>query len=128
MRLVFEPKTARHASEADIERIGNCARRCREAADWRDYEVWDNKSHHAIAAATHNRLLIYVFETVNVVLRSMVWGQSRGTRRPPRDYQSFGEHDVSVDAIARHEPDEAEAAMRRHLGSVYSRILPTLSV
>lgn len=131
VRLMIEPETARlaacHAKEPDIERIGNCARRCREAADWRGYEAWDNNLHHAIAAATHNKLLIYLFETVNVVRRSMVWGQSRGTRRPPRDYQSFREHDAIVGAIARHAPDEAEAAMRRHLGSVYSRILPTLS-
>ena len=88
VRLMIEPETARlaarDASGSDIVRIRNCAQRCRDAADWRGYEAWDNNLHHAIATATHNKLIIYLFETLNVVRRSMVWGQRRGTRKPPQ--------------------------------------------
>lgn len=130
VRLIIEPETARlaarDASLPDIERIRSYALRCREAADWRGYEAWDNNLHHAIAMATRNKLLIYLFETLNVVRRSMVWSQRRASERPPRDYESFGEHDAIVGAVANHREDEAGAAMRRHLSSVYSRILPTL--
>ena len=130
VRLIVEPEmarlAARDASPPDIERIRSCARRCREAMDWRGYEAWDNNLHHAIAMATRNKLLIYLFETVNVVRRSKVWGQRRASKRPSRDYQSFGEHDAIVTAIALHQEDEAGAAMRLHLRSVYSRILPSL--
>ena len=130
VRLMIEPETARlaarEASGSDIARIRNCAQRCRDAADWRGYEAWDNNLHHAIATATHNKLIIYLFETLNVVRRSMVWGQRRGTRKPPQDYESFAEHDAIVAAILSRDVEDAAAAMRRHLNSVYSRILPTL--
>ncbi len=39
VRLVIEPETARDASGSEISRIRNCGQRCREAAEWRDYEA-----------------------------------------------------------------------------------------
>jgi len=35
--------------------------------------------HQAIAAATYNKLLISLFDTLNIVRRSTVWGQLRST-------------------------------------------------
>jgi DNA-binding FadR family transcriptional regulator len=131
VRMIIEPETAKLAAQSrtasDIDRIRDCAQRCRAAADWRGYEAWDNNLHHAIAQATRNKLLIYLFETLNVVRRSMVWGQPRKTQRPAVDYQSFGEHDAILAAIAGSDANQAQIAMRQHLDSVYSRVLPTLS-
>ncbi len=131
VRMIIEPEMARLAAAdaalADIDRIRDRAARCRAAADWRGYEAWDNKLHHEIARATRNKLLIYLFETLNVVRHSMVWGQRRLTSGPKADYQSFREHDTIVAAIAGHDADGAARAMRRHLESVYSRVLPALA-
>jgi DNA-binding FadR family transcriptional regulator len=130
VRLCIEPELARlaatHATAADLEQLQLCARRCRAATDWRGYEAGDNNLHHAIARASHNKLFLYFFETLNVVRRSMVWSQKRKTRRPARGYASFPEHDAIVAAIAARDPDAAGEAMRQHLGSVYSRVLPVL--
>lgn len=127
-RLAVEPELARLAAtqgtKADIEEIDMCALRCREATDWRGYEGWDNNFHHAVAKATHNKLLIYLFETLNVVRRSTVWGQLRSTQLPARDHKSFGEHDVIEAAIADRSPERAAKAMRDHLSSVQDRFLP----
>lgn len=129
-RLAIEPELARlaalHGVSGDCDAIRACAERARAAGDWRSYEAWDNKLHHAIAKATKNKLLIFLFDTLNVVRRSIVWGQERTTERPPADHESFDQHDAIVAAIATHDPAAAAAAMRDHLRSVRERVLPTL--
>ena len=58
-RVAIEPELARlaalHAIRADFEAIRACCDRGRAAIDWRSYEAWDNKLHHAVAKATHNK-------------------------------------------------------------------------
>jgi DNA-binding FadR family transcriptional regulator len=129
-RLAIEPELARlsavHGMKADFDDIAECSRRCREARDWRTYEAWDNKFHLAIAKATHNKVLFHLFETLNVVRRSIVWGQLRASKAPPRNHASFGEHDQIVAAIAARDGATAAALMRAHLKSVRDRVLPAL--
>lgn len=128
VRLSIEPELSRlaalHARKSDREQMKLCADKCRNAVDWRTYEAWDNNLHHAIARATQNQLFLYFFETLNSVRRSIVWGQPRETLGPDADYSSFREHDEIVAAITAGKGDLAASAMRRHLHSVYSRVLP----
>lgn len=128
VRLNIEPELSRlaalSASKSDREQMTLCANNCREAEDWRTYEAWDNNLHHAIARSTGNQLFLYFFETLNSVRRSIVWGQPRKTRGPVAGYSSFSEHDDIVSAISAGEGDRAAIAMRKHLVSVYSRVLP----
>ncbi|MEM8957106.1 MAG: FadR/GntR family transcriptional regulator [Pseudomonadota bacterium] len=130
VRFTIEPDLARlaasHATSRDLDHLRSCAEQCRKARDWREYEATDHNLHHAIARASKNQLFLYFFETLNVVRRSMVWGQTRTTRKPARDYCSFTQHDQIVSAIAARDGDEAARAMTRHLESVYERILPEL--
>jgi GntR family uxuAB operon transcriptional repressor len=127
-RLAIEPELARlasvNAAKANIDEIRTCAKRCLEAEDWREYEAWDNNFHHAVAKATHNKLLLYLFETLNVVRRATVWGQLRSTQLPERNHRSFREHEAIFAAIADRDPTSAATAMRDHLISVRDRILP----
>ena len=117
---------ALHAGPAERAEIATCAARCREAADWRGYEAWDNRLHDAVARATRNRLLIHLFRTMNAVRRSMAWHQPRATPGPAPDYVSFLEHDAIIAAIERRDGNAAAALMRAHLVSVRDRILPRL--
>lgn len=129
-RIAIEPELARlaatHATRADVEAIQSCEARCLSAADWRGYEAWDNNLHLAIAKATHNKLLLHLFDTLNVVRRSTVWAQPRTTVRPPRDHISFAEHAAICGAIAARDPGLATQRMREHLHSVRDRVLPAL--
>ena len=129
-RAAIEPPLAQlaaiHGSNADLDEIANCAERCRAAEDWRSYEAWDNNLHDAIARATRNKLLIYLFETLNVVRRSIVWDQHRQTIGPTADHISFMEHDAIIEAITNRDGEQAAAAMRDHLRSVRQRVLPAL--
>lgn len=132
VRFTIEPEMARLAAiygkGSDHNLIQECADRCQNAPDWRGYEAWDNKLHHAIARATQNKLYLYYFETLNVVRRSVVWGQPRKTLRPAADYSSFFEHNLIVQAIQNHDADLAAQAMLDHLRSVYGRILPSMDL
>lgn len=131
-RLAIEPELARlaagHGTKADFDDIALCCRLCREARDWRTYEAWDTKFHLAVARATHNKVLFHLFETLNVVRRSIVWGQLRASKRPPRDHASFGEHEAITTAIASRDVVTAQSLMRAHLKSVRDRVLPALGV
>lgn len=129
-RAAIEPALAElaatHATAANIEEIINCAGRCRAAKTWRGYEAWDNKLHDAIAHATRNKVLIYLFETLNVLRRSIVWDQHRQTDGPMSDHKSFLEHDLIIAAIRNRQPNEAAKAMRNHLLSVKQRVTRAL--
>ncbi|WP_299822481.1 FCD domain-containing protein [uncultured Jannaschia sp.] len=129
-RLAIEPNLASlaalHATDAQIERIGGRIDECIAAADWRGYEAADNSLHLEIARATQNKLLVFLFETLNTVRRTVVWSQRRATQRPPRDYASFREHRIILDAITAGEAGLAAEAMRVHLTAVYERVLPML--
>jgi len=129
-RLAIEPELARlaalHGARTDFDNLIGWSKRCRTAPDWRSYEAADNNLHHAIARATHNKLLIYLFDTLNVVRRSTVWGQSRATIRPPRDHFSLDQHDAIVKAITTRDANLAAALMRDHLVFVRERVLPAV--
>lgn len=129
-RIAVEPELARlaalYAARADFEAIRHWAQRCRTAPDWRSYEASDNNLHHAIAKATHNKLLLYLFDTLNTVRRSTVWGQRRTTTRPPPDHFSFDQHDAIHAAIIARDGGLAAQLMRDHLQAVRDRVLPTL--
>lgn len=130
-RLAIEPELARlaaiYGTRSDFDEIQSCCQRCRTATDWRSYEAWDNNLHYAVAKATHNKLLVYLFDILNVVRRSTVWGQSRTTKLPARDHFSFAQHDAISAAIAERDAAQASQRMREHLNSVRERVLPTLS-
>lgn len=130
VRFTIEPELARlasaHATARDLDHLRACADQCRKARDWREYEASDHNLHHAIARASKNQLFLYFFETLNVVRRSMVWGQTRTSRKPAQDYCSFAQHDRIVAAVAARDRTEAADAMTGHLRSVYERVLPNL--
>ena len=129
-RMSVEPQLARlaslHGTEAHFAEMRRCNRRCRAAKGWRAYESWDNNFHQVIASATRNKLLISLFDTLNIVRRSTVWGQLRITKLPPPDHESFHEHDAICEAIAGRDPDLAAQCMRTHLRTVRDRVLSSL--
>lgn len=125
-RLSVEPELARRAASertnSDLAELRLCERHCREASEWAAFEAWDNRLHYAIAAATKNKLLITLFETLNAVRRSQVWRPLRPDARPLPSHTTFAEHEVICHAIQRGDPDAAAGAMRDHLESVRSRL------
>ena len=128
-RLSIEPELTReaalHATAEDIVEMKLCVTGARRAETWRQYENWDNRLHRAIAAASHNALLLAVFDTVNAVRRTVVWGRLRDeSPHPPADHHSFAEHAAIVEAIEERDLNAAALRMRQHLEMVPALLRP----
>jgi len=127
-RLLIEPAlagfAASHASTADLRELRMLADRCRNARNWREYEAQDNALHRAIAESSNNTVLTAVFDTLNSIRRTVVWGRDRANDGPPpEDHHSFAQHDRIVDAISNRDAVEARAEMREHLDAVARKLL-----
>jgi DNA-binding FadR family transcriptional regulator len=127
-RLAIEPHIAAEAAltatAEDIAELRSCLRGSEAAASWRHYENWDNRLHRTVAEATHNTVLLALFDTLNAVRRAVVWGRLRvDGDRPPPDHHSFAEHRALVAAIAERDRKATAAAMRLHLLSVQTHLL-----
>jgi GntR family transcriptional regulator, uxu operon transcriptional repressor len=126
-RLIIEPEIAReaalNATSDEIATMHTMMQRSREAQSWRQYESLDNHLHRQIAESTHNTVVLMLFDALNVVRRTVVWGRLRAQHsRPPDDHHSFAEHERIVAMIAERDRDGAARAMRDHLRSVESHL------
>lgn len=128
-RLIIEPEIAReaalHATTADIAAVRHSLEQTREAATWRQYENIDNLLHRQIAQASRNNVLLGLFDVLNAVRRTVVWGRLRADgSRPPADHHSFTDHERIVSAIEERDLAGAASAMRAHLQQVERRLIP----
>lgn len=127
-RIALEPELARlaalNATEADIASLRDLLRGSRLAKTWREYEVYDARIHNQIAEATHNPVLLALFETMNAVRRAVTWGRARPIEGgPPANHHSFSDHERILDSIINRDMSSAADEMRAHLESVENRLL-----
>jgi len=128
-RLILEPQIAReaalHATNDDVKSMRQSIALSRDAETWRQYENFDNLLHRQIAEASNNIVIVSLFDSLNAIRRTVVWGRLRNELvRAPQDHHSFAEHEHIVDAIAQRDLDEAAMQMRTHLQSVARRLVP----
>jgi GntR family uxuAB operon transcriptional repressor len=131
-RLLIEPilarEAARNATRQDVAEIETLMYQARAAETWRQYEALDTALHRAIARAGGNSLMLAIFDTLNMVRRSVVWGRLRIVPdRPPKDHHSFAEHEKILAAIKTRDTSEAGAAMFAHIQTVASQLDPKSS-
>lgn len=125
LRLILEPSLARlaslRASPFEIARIADAATTQDHS---RSGEV-DLAFHLAIASAARNYLageFYKMLRQVGVDARVQV-AHTEPSTCPKRIGQRDSEHRLIADAIARRDPEAAEAAMRSHLLAVQKRIM-----
>lgn len=77
LRLVLEPPfieaAAMRATSRDRQQVAHCIHQSEKATGVLEFEHWDGAFHHAILAATHNQLLIDIYEAINGVRRQPEW-------------------------------------------------------
>jgi len=127
-RLLIEPMLAReaavYATGTHLEEMSRCTRIQREAATWRQYENADNRLHRTVAEATGNSVLVALFDQLNAIRRTIVWGRLRDIPdHPPVDHYSFGQHERIVRAISERDQEGAYQAMHDHLMTVRGNLL-----
>ncbi len=119
-RMRLEPALAElivtNATPADFDRMETCLDRAESGATLDDFEVWDAALHQAMAAATHNRFVIRVFDMATAVRHQTEWGKLKDrvvTTERRLKYQT--EHRAIVDALKARDADRARAAILTHL-------------
>ncbi|MGH6944973.1 MAG: FadR/GntR family transcriptional regulator [Geminicoccaceae bacterium] len=127
VRLMFEPLMAGlaavRASPAEIAYMRRCLLKSKAAPDWQTYELWDSTLHRAIAAATHNALMLAFLEAINALRQQDDWRQLRSASLTPDNQRLYSEQQHAiVDGIAARDSRAAAAAMRRHLSSVQTTL------
>lgn len=126
--LWTEPTYARvaatRASRMDIDNLRYLLEKSAAARDIATWDIWDVRLHRAIAEATHNALALAVYDSLNAVRDEGAWRRLRNDPTTPERFDELtAHHRQIVEAIARHDPPAAEAAMRRHLRSVQHALL-----
>ncbi|MGB1684745.1 MAG: FadR/GntR family transcriptional regulator, partial [Candidatus Puniceispirillaceae bacterium] len=127
-RILIEPVLCReaaiNATAVHIDAMVRCLASQREAKTWRQYENADNRFHRIIAEASGNVVLLALFDQLNAIRRTVVWGRLRDeSASPPPDHHSFDQHDDIATAIQERDQDAAANTMWLHLKQVGDRLV-----
>ncbi|MGN5236487.1 MULTISPECIES: FCD domain-containing protein [unclassified Rhodococcus (in: high G+C Gram-positive bacteria)] len=119
-RLTIEPSlmpaVVLAASGADLAELEKFLREGENAASASEFEQWDVRFHHGLAAATHNEVLIGVSRYLVRCRQKPIWGslKSRTFSTDTRDAYC-AEHAAILNAVKDRDPDAAAEHMRSHL-------------
>lgn len=127
-RLVLEPQLAAqaalHATPADLDAMDRCLSEMALPGPFMPWKRLDERLHRVIAEATHNALLLRMYDTLRAQVRlnldarmEEVYGPTSGPR-----HETDLEHRLLVDAIRIHHAVKAEQLMRDHLRLVRTRL------
>lgn len=127
-RMLLEPQmpalVVAHANGADIERIRAAMVAAEQATTLDDFELWDGRFHEAIAEATHNRLIIDIYQTVTSARNLTEWGAlKRRNATEERRAEREAEHRALFQALHSRDAAAAETALTEHLKKVSRNLL-----
>lgn len=128
VRKILEPplsaRAATHASPEDIAYLTDILRRHKEKIRGGQLAIEeDSEFHYAIAQAAKNSVVMKVLDVLMDLLRA---SREQSLQLAGRPQRSLAGHLRIFNAIRRHNPDAADAAMRRHLNEVEQIILKKL--
>jgi GntR family transcriptional repressor for pyruvate dehydrogenase complex len=119
-RSIFEPTVAafaaRNARPDDLNKLDRVLRTLETA--WAEKEIqllaaMDAQFHLGLSTATHNTLMLAVGMGLNVILERFM----KMTHTLVRNEPCFQTHRLIYEAIVRHNPTEAESAMREQIAT-----------
>src|ERR1700733_4197620 len=111
--------SALHATAQDLEKAHKLLARMKTSLkDTKDFAILDLEFHITIADASGNALLS---DLISVIRSQLARALSRVLQLPNALPLSFKEHVTILEAIERHDPEEARKAMHDHLDAVLSR-------
>ena len=122
-RLMLEPRFASlivmHANKADIETIRKTLVEAEKAPDFATFEHWDGQFHQALADATHNSLIVDLFQVVTQSWDTAEWGElKKGSITLARRELYCEEHARILEALQARNARLAEKAIEKHLVTV----------
>jgi DNA-binding FadR family transcriptional regulator len=131
VRCLLEPQAmpivVARATIRDIEEMDRCLERCDAADSYTEFERWDLALHRAFVEATHNPLLLRLYDAVESARHGHLWGElKRRNDSDARRAQYRREHHAIVTALRARDSRAAVRAMRAHLASVEANLLGTI--
>ncbi len=124
-RLMIEPtlaaRAAANATEEEIASLEEILTRQKAKIDQGELAIEeDSKFHYAIAQAARNSVVLRVLDVFMDYLRD---SRQLSLQVEGRPQKSLNSHRRILNAIARKNPAEAEAAMRRHITTIEGLVL-----
>jgi DNA-binding FadR family transcriptional regulator len=132
-RLAFEPALVdmviRNANGVDFAAMDHCLRSAENAADFEQFEHWDGALHRSLAEATHNSIVLTVFNLMSEERERAEWGQlKRQSLTPERRLAYQQEHRTLVEALRQRDAALARKAIVAHLVHVQRNLFEPGSV
>ena len=126
VRMCLEPSmaalSAQKASELDIKQLERLERRMSDPLlSLAQFSVLDQLFHRTIALATHNPMLVQLFDRITEIL---ALSRSDQYLTKARQQSSTMEHQAIFEAIREHDPIAAEQAAHHHIDSIRQRLIP----
>ena len=113
-------QAAIRATAADLASLELCLRDMASAPTMIGWKRLDERLHRTIAEATHNDLLLMLYDTLRAHGRALLDARIERVfvgEEAPRT-STDAEHAALVDAIRLRDPEQSERCMRAHLASV----------
>jgi DNA-binding FadR family transcriptional regulator len=118
------PLVVAWATARDFDEMRRCLAGGAAAQNYDEFEVWDFALHHAIVAASRNRLLVDMYAVIEQARHGAIWGSlKRRSDSAERRAVYHEEHVVLVDALTTRDLPAAVAGMEAHLQRVESNLL-----
>jgi len=122
-RKLLEPQLAAQAAiaarPADVDALERCLEEMRGAQSYAQWKRLDERLHRIIAEATHNSLLLLLYDTLRIHGRAVLdvrLNEVLANKNAPADTNE--QHAAIVKAIKAADPDAAEREMQKHLVGV----------
>ena len=133
VRLRIEPQIAQlaalRARPGAIARMETILERLDGTADADARELWDSAFHREIARAAENRMFLMIFDAIDRARLDDRWRAIRARARGAASFALYQtQHRAIAEAIARHDPVAAGAAMRAHIMALHENLLRQTSL
>ncbi|MDR1573794.1 MAG: FadR family transcriptional regulator [Clostridiales Family XIII bacterium] len=117
MRIKLETDIARlvaeRATEAQIKEVRSALHRMRlEIEEGGLGNIGDARFHHKLATASQNQAYVI---TVQLLAELLFESRTATMIAPGRPWEAYAEHERILEAVQKHDPDEASKAMQTHL-------------
>ena len=120
------PLVVAWATARDFDEMRRCLAGGGAAQSYDEFEVWDFALHHAIVAASRNRLLLDMYAVIEQARHGAIWGSlKRRSDSAERRAIYHQDHVALVDALTTRDLPAAIEAMEAHLRRVAGSLLGT---
>jgi len=123
VRAALEPEVARlaarNAASRDIDSMGAILDAVEAGASARDFAAGDERFHLALAEATRNPLMVWLYQEINAVRGRARWMNVRDQKLSPARVADYNRlHRGVWDAVASRDGATAAARMADHMAEV----------